>query len=463
MDSGRIVDGQHQLPVGWQKRTKVFRKWLLIGVVVLLALIWPVTRIADHILDARRDGQRIDKIAGVLQQHPVNSLLAGQKFVANNRSRIPAHMAVAVAANCQIKTDANATGNTVHSFVYLLEDKSPDDHCDVQHLTALYGKPNSSVVIDGNIEQPRVILLFYDKGAYKPVLQPKNAETTDPATVVPISLEELAQRRSSQFHCTSTTVNIVAHQDDDLLFLSPDILHDVQSGKCVRTIFLTAGDAGAKEYYWLGREHGSQLAYSAMTAESDDLWIQRIIKLKDKEFVRITTPRENPRISLVYFRLPDGGLQGKGFSGDSYQSASKLLSGSMASLTAVDGQSSFTASGLTEALTELMRFYAPDTVRSQSTRNILSKNPYIDHADHVAAGHFAKNAFQAYGHGTLALYYGYPVHGMPANLSVADHAQKEQIFLTYGQSDTGVCHTTQECSATATYNSYLWRQYSAPQ
>ena len=34
-----------------------------------------------------------------------------------------------------------------------------------------------------------------------------------------------------------TTLNIVAHQDDDLLFLSPDLLHNIQAGRCVRTVY----------------------------------------------------------------------------------------------------------------------------------------------------------------------------------------------------------------------------------
>src|SRR6188472_3148233 len=43
---------------------------------------------------------------------------------------------------------------------------------------------------------------------------------------------------------TGATMNVVAHPDDDLLFQSPDLLHDVQSGKCVRTVYVTAGERG---------------------------------------------------------------------------------------------------------------------------------------------------------------------------------------------------------------------------
>lgn len=58
------------------------------------------------------------------------------------------------------------------------------------------------------------------------------------------------------------TLNIVAHQDDDLLFLSPDLINDIASGRSVRTVFLTAGDAGNGRDYWISRQAGSQAAYS---------------------------------------------------------------------------------------------------------------------------------------------------------------------------------------------------------
>lgn len=61
-------------------------------------------------------------------------------------------------------------------------------------------------------------------------------------------------------------MNVVAHQDDDLLFRSPDLLHDVQAHRCVRAVFVTAGDAGRDSAYWTGRETGARAAYAQMTA-----------------------------------------------------------------------------------------------------------------------------------------------------------------------------------------------------
>src|SRR5947209_1280724 len=70
-----------------------------------------------------------------------------------------------------------------------------------------------------------------------------------------------------------TILNIVAHEDDDLLFLSPDLLHNVQSGGKVRTIYMTAGDAGAAASYWQGRENGSRAAYAQMSGVANS-WTQ---------------------------------------------------------------------------------------------------------------------------------------------------------------------------------------------
>ena len=66
-----------------------------------------------------------------------------------------------------------------------------------------------------------------------------------------------------------STLDVVAHQDDDLLFLSPDLLHDVQDGRCVRTVFVTAGDAGGDQAYWTSRQSGSMSAYATMASPAE--------------------------------------------------------------------------------------------------------------------------------------------------------------------------------------------------
>lgn len=63
----------------------------------------------------------------------------------------------------------------------------------------------------------------------------------------------------------------VAHLDDDLLFMNPDIASNIEAGGCVRVVYLTASDAGEGEGYMLGRERGVRAAYAYM-AHQPDVW-----------------------------------------------------------------------------------------------------------------------------------------------------------------------------------------------
>src|SRR5205807_9600515 len=137
-----------------------------------------------------------------------------------------------------------------------------------------------------------------------------------------IKLSQLPHALCEKF----TIMNIVAHQDDDLLFTSPDLLHDVQAGNCIRTIYLTAGDAGTQQLYWLNRERGSEAAYSSML-KSHQPWASRIIKLNSRQFITISTPRHSPQTSLIFLHLPDGNLKGNGFAASNYESLAKLERG----------------------------------------------------------------------------------------------------------------------------------------
>lgn len=53
------------------------------------------------------------------------------------------------------------------------------------------------------------------------------------------------------------TMHIVAHQDDDIVFFGTDVIADLNAGRCVTTVCLTAGDAGGVASYWLSRERGA--------------------------------------------------------------------------------------------------------------------------------------------------------------------------------------------------------------
>jgi LmbE family N-acetylglucosaminyl deacetylase len=261
-------------------------------------------------------------------------------------------------------------------------------------------------------------------------------------------------------------MNVVAHQDDDLLFMNPDLLHHIAAGHCVRTIYMTAGDAGQNSQYWLGRERGSQAAYASLLGiDKKELWVQRTIKLADHEFITVVNPRGNRRISLVFMRLADGNINGKGFGASHHESLASLISNKLPRIQAVDSQSYYTSDQLTGALSLLMKTYQPTEVNTQATTDL--GRVFHDHSDHTTAGQYTQRAHQAYMVQAtpvpIHFFVGYPIRGKPENISGEDLRRKEDAFMAYGQFDNGVCHSIAVCERIPTYWSYLHRQYTTEQ
>lgn len=341
-------------------------------------------------------------------------------------------------------------------FAYLLSlDRSLTDYptCTLDQVIAAYGRPNTSNLIAGKISNPTELLLFYDNGIRKSS-PTKNLPLSPPATVLPISLSQLPN-----VNCTGRTImNIVAHQDDDLLFMNPDLLHDLRDGDCIRTVYLTAGDAGSGQFYWNSREQGSEAAYAKMVG-FDGVWIKRIVRLGDNQYVRVDNPRGNFKISLIFLRLPDGNVRGQGFNFNHHESLESLASGKIASMHTVDGQSKYSYTQLQSALLALMRTYEPAEIHTQAT---FVDRRYPDHSDHIAVSRLTRRVWQQYDAKLPINYYiGYPIFGRPANVNGKDLQEKEDAFFAYSKFDESVCSSNAECQKSkASYGAYLPRQYT---
>lgn len=61
-------------------------------------------------------------------------------------------------------------------------------------------------------------------------------------------------------------MNLVAHEDDDILFIASPTYTDVAARRCLTTVFLTAGDDGLGASYWQAREDGAMAAYAKMAS-----------------------------------------------------------------------------------------------------------------------------------------------------------------------------------------------------
>lgn len=383
------------------------------------------------------------------------------------KQRYPNLLTAVPMASCSELRDALVSrawqsGLSHKNFAYLLSFErglTTFPGCTPAQIIAKFGPPNSSALIAGSLARPKEMLLFYDKGLHR---QDGRSGAQAPSLLLPVALGALPHTS-----CPAPTVmNIVAHQDDDLLFMNPDIAKDITEKKCVRTVYLTAGDAGGGRQYWLSREQGSQAAYGYMASARMN-WLQRTVKLPGGQYVTVASLPGNNRLSLMYMHLPDGGLHGQGYTGSHRQSLDELETGSVAQLSAVDGQSTYSHADLTNALVALMQAYRPAYIRTLSS---LPGRQYIDHSDHLATSRIVTEAYSQYQAGqypahsmTLLRYYlGYPVRELPANLSGEAFEQKQRIFLAYSRYDGSACQTARQCAKTPTYSAYLHRQYALP-
>ena len=445
-------------------------KVVLAGVVITLGIALGLSSAFLTYHDDKKglasDDQRNTAIAQVLSRHPVTVLVGDYWRVVPIKLVSGGKLNVMPLSDCtQVRSILNSSAwqpDLHHNkFAYLLSlDGSLTDYpnCTLKQVTNVYGHPNASALIAGSLSKPEELLLFYDHGINK------SAPTTPqplkgPSTVLPITLDQLPYTSCR----VPTMLNIVAHQDDDLLFMNPDIIHDIKAGHCIRTVYVTAGDGGGGQFYWLGREQGSEAAYSAM-AGTTDIWVERIVELSNHQYVTVANPRGNSQISLIFMHLPDGNLKGQGFKASSYESLAKLNQGKISTLHSVDGQSYYSSGQLTNALSTLMNVYQPTEIRTQA--NYIS-TVYPDHSDHMTVGTYVTRAYkqfeyQQYGNQVIIpikFYIGYPIRVMPANVSGPDLTEKAAIFVDYAKFDPAACQSLLQCSQSHAYDGYLSRQY----
>ncbi|KAL5360826.1 hypothetical protein BJX96DRAFT_165458 [Aspergillus floccosus] len=253
---------------------------------------------------------------------------------------------------------------------------------------------------------------------------------------------------------TAQTVNIVAHEDDDLLFLNPDLLNEIESGRSIRTIFVTAGDAGNDQIYWGSREEGSRAAYAEMSGV-DNTWTQSDAGIPGYS-IPLFTLDSNPSISLVFLRLPDGNDGGEGFGGRG--SLQQLWQGTIPSLTSFT-DSSYSRDSLVDVLRQLLDGFEHDRVNTQDFVHAYGDG---DHSDHHSTAYFVREAVDDCGNGQVTAYMGYPVVSQPQNVEDGELYQKTEAFYTYAAHDRNTCSSAETCSG-RDEAAWILRQYQVDQ
>ena len=280
-----------------------------------------------------------------------------------------------------------------------------------------------------------------------------------PPRPAPITIEGV----TSQGCVGNTMLNIVAHYDDDLLFINPDIINDLSAGRCVRTVYLTASDHGWGRNYAADREQGVRAAYASMLGVPVE-WQGHGTMLTGDETVNVDKPADSNKVEIYYFRLPDGGTDGAGFTATGNNSLLQLLADEQKVLVALDESGRYTHRTLVEALSRLIATYQPLEVRTLSGSETGG-----DHSDHKSAGLFAAEAIKMYrsvykDHAAIKFrrYMGYPITSLSPNISPLEQRSKEDAFFAYAAYDHDVCKNMSECLAgDSSYGKYVSRRYEA--
>ncbi|MDI2029401.1 PIG-L family deacetylase [Saccharopolyspora sp. TS4A08] len=237
-------------------------------------------------------------------------------------------------------------------------------------------------------------------------------------------------------------VQVVAHPDDDMLFMSPDVALALRSGARVTTVFLTAGESDVRPPadYAASRQSGTRAAFAAMAGAADD-WTRSALALPGGRQAELQRLRQRPEVALVFLGLPDDNDP------DSRHALSELwrdpahrvptipATGSVVSATGHDRAS------VIGSLRRIVDEFAPTLVRTQDPR----PDPRYqgqwgaahDHPDHVATARFTETALRG-ADLPLLHYRDYNVADAPANLPDRVVAAKRAVFARYAEHDPQV-------------------------
>lgn len=229
---------------------------------------------------------------------------------------------------------------------------------------------------------------------------------------------------------TNVSFYIVAHADDWQLFMQPTVYYDLtSSSNKIVFVITTAGDAGLDNSFWMAREEGMKSSIRFCLALQEVL----VEASGEREFKNHTVNYWSLNNATCYFlRLPDGNLDGSGFSTNHYESLAKLKKGEIDSITAVDSSTNY-ASWLSfhTLIQSIITFESNDRLK----RIIHYLNPDTnlnpnDHQDHVATG-AAIQDMPIITTLEQALYVGYSVRNNKKQITAEELFWKSAMFSAY--------------------------------
>ncbi|OKK19324.1 hypothetical protein AMK16_14435 [Streptomyces sp. CB00455] len=216
-----------------------------------------------------------------------------------------------------------------------------------------------------------------------------------------------------------SVLQVVAHPDDDLFFMNPDLSRSLLSGIPVTTAYLTSGEADGRNeahgaeasdpeqpadrtHYAEARQNGIRSAYAQMaTGDRTSAWKRTVIPTAGGGQAELDVLMAKPQVNLVWLQLREARSTG----GDAPDSLRGLWNGRIPALgaqltsgTPVKQQFTYTKDQLTQAIAGILARYKPTTIRMQDPTpgRYPESGKYTDHQDHMYGARFVQAATAAY-------------------------------------------------------------------
>lgn len=280
-----------------------------------------------------------------------------------------------------------------------------------------------------------------------------SSEPAPPSGPGPAATSQKEQKDPSP--CRRTLVG-VAHPDDDLFFMNPEIMRTIRERCPLHTVYLTAGDDAIADRvkaleYVDRREYGVRAAYAAMAGAADD-WDQSDVQVGDvrvRSFLLAGRAR-SADVRLTFLDLHDGLPQGQ-----DANSVLKLFDGRKKSVSGFLGGVSYSEERLLATLSTLVRSSRAERVLTMDHDNAsfaFGLGGGVDHSDHGIGARYFRRVGYALGV-PVTSYLAYTMSARKANLTPGQAAEKEQVARWYIANRQ--CRATGWCAKVPPYRGSL--------
>ncbi|MCY0937306.1 PIG-L family deacetylase [Streptomyces sp. H34-S4] len=277
----------------------------------------------------------------------------------------------------------------------------------------------------------------------------------DPSAVVPASIT------------AGSVVQIVAHPDDDLYFMNPDISRSLTAGTPLTTLYLTSGEADGRNgavggaakdpaqpvdrrHYAEARQNGIRAAYAQMaTGDRTSAWRRTVISTAGGGHAELDVLVAKPHINLVWMQIREA----RASTTDTVDNLRGLWNGRtptvspyLAAETPVTQPPRYTKDQVIAAISGLLERYKPTTIRmlDPTPGRYQDTGKVTDHQDHTFSARFAQAGAASYAarvplgqrpRFTVQNYLGYHNGRLPHTLDPQTVQKKVGFLKTYAWSD----------------------------